>query len=113
MGNSENSGNYLWVSNYSPPQMVDILGMENVRVMESRSLQKIYGIKILFNVTGEIKQFSLTALAMNIGSFMGILSLLPVMMDVLLRRRRADYSSMKDTDIDERNELHAKMIKSV
>jgi len=111
--NTPNSGNFLWVFNYSPPQTVDFIGIENVRVLESRHLQKIYGIKILFNVTGEIKQFSLTALALNIGSFMGILSLVPVMMDVLLRKRRADYSAMKDTDIDERNELHAKMIKQM
>jgi len=111
--NTPNSGNYLWVSNYSPPQTVDIIGMENVRVLESRHLQKIYGIKILFNVTGEIKRFSLTALALNVGSFLGILSLVPVMMDILLRKRRADYTTMKDTDIDERNELHAKMIKQM
>jgi len=34
-------------------------------------------------------------------------------MDILLRKRKTNYALMKDTDIDEREELHGKCIKQM
>eukprot|EP01084_Bolivina_argentea_P018969 35299_1 len=110
--NTKNTGNYLWISNYEPGQMVEINGIK-LKVLESRFLQKIYGIKILFNVTGEMKKFSIIALIVNIGSMAGILSIIPFLLDVILRRRKENYSKMKDSDMNERQELHSKWIKQL
>ena len=83
--NTKNTGTYLWISNYQSPETVEIGGIK-LKVLESRFLQKIYGIKILFNVTGEMKRFSIIALVLNIGSMAGILSVIPFLLDIKLRR---------------------------
>jgi len=73
---AENAGNFVWDSNYSPPMKLkeELFGLEAVNVYESRYLQKVHGIKILFNVTGESRRFNFVALLMNVGSMVGIMS---------------------------------------
>lgn len=110
--NTKNSGNYVWISNYQSPESIELSGI-NLKVLESRFLQKIYGIKILFAVSGEMKRFSIIALVINIGSMAGLLSVVPFLLDVILRRRKEDFAEMKDTDMNQREELHSKMIKQL
>lgn len=45
-----------------------------LQILETRYLQKIYGIKIMFNVTGESTRFNWIALGVNIGAMAGIMS---------------------------------------
>lgn len=88
--NSVQSENYLWLSNYQSPQSIQLKGFK-LKILESRFLRKVYGIKILFNITGEMKRFSWIALAVNVGSMAGILSIVPVLMDFILRRKYERY----------------------
>jgi len=71
---TDNSGSHIWVPNYTPPRRADFMGLSNVAVLEGRHLQKLYGIKIIFNVTGESKRFDFGQFLGNIGSIVGIIS---------------------------------------
>ena len=106
---SEQTGFHFTKSSYQPQETIQ--AAVDVIILESRLLQKVYGLKILFIVSGRMQKFSYMAIVVNIGSLIGLMSLVPVVMDFVLRRRHANLSKMKDTDIDERSILHAKMIK--
>lgn len=109
---SDSSEIFMYESNYQAPNIIEHEGIK-ISILETRYLQKIYGIKIMFNVSGEMKRFNIIGLLVNIGAMMGIMQLVPFFIEIVIRKRHRKAARMIATDVNEREELHDKFIKEL